>query len=118
MKYSKLALSAFIAARKCIAEARKGSSYYYIHRDIEIVTCDSEGRVCDEAFLIRLRDLSGKALKIAFEEVASDSPPFTHFGITGGLDAYDSMSDMMKGYDYSPWVETWDLEDIEKGEIK
>ena len=114
MNYIQIAKDVRAAAKACIQEARKRDSDYYVHREIEVVTCDDSGRVCNEAFFVSLRDVSGKALRIACESVKRDSDmmgqTFTHFGFTGGTDAYESMDDMMKGYDYTPWADTWDLE--------
>lgn len=118
MNYIQIAKDARAAASLCITSARKRDSEYYVHRELEIVTCDDQGRVCNEAFFLSLRDCSGKGIKVAFQDVASDSPPFTHFGITGGTDSYESMDDMMKGYDYTPWADIWDLEYAVRRSIK
>ena len=61
---------------------------------------------------MRLRDCTGPAIKVAFEDVASDSPPFTHYGIGGGLDGYESAHACMMGWEYDPLTDDWDLEDI------
>jgi hypothetical protein len=121
MNYIQIAKDIRKAAKECITEARKRDSDYYVHREVEVVACNDQGRTCDDAFFILLRDVSGKALRIACESLHRDSEvfnqPYTHFGFTGGTDAYESMDDMMKGYDYTPWADTWDLEDVEKGEL-
>lgn len=118
MNYIQIAKDIRAAAKACIQDARKRDSDYYVHRDVEIITCNEDGRVCEEPFLLAVRDVSGKALRIACESVKRDSDmmsqTFTHFGFTGGTDAYESMDDMMKGYDYAPWTDTWDLEDVER----
>jgi len=120
MNYIQIAKDIKAAAKQCINDCRKQDSDYYIHRDVEVVTCDANGRVSDEPFYIALKDVSGKALKIACESLKRDSDmmgqPFTHFGFTGGTDAYESMDDMMKGYDYTPWAGIWDIEDVAEGE--
>jgi hypothetical protein len=122
MKYIQIAKDIRAAAKSCMQNSSRQLGEYYVHRDVEIVACDDDGRVSDEPFYISVRDISGKALRIACESVRDDcdmmGQTFTHFGFTGGTDAYESLDDMMKGYDYTPWADTWDLEDVAKGDLK
>jgi hypothetical protein len=97
-------------AKETITKAKKTGGYWK-HRSIEIVTADADGRVSDEPYFLELKEISGKSLGAAFKELAEDSEEFTEFGITGGLDYYDTLADYMSEYgDYEPWAETWDLE--------
>ena len=117
MNYVKIAKDIRKAALNCIAEERRGYRGYYVHRGIEIMPCDNDGRAhSGDPIFLELRNISGKKVREAFEAIISESADydfdFSHFGICGGVDRYDSMHDRMNDYSYDPWAGSWDLEDI------
>jgi len=110
MNYIQIAKDIRAAATKCITDERRLYYGFYTHRSIEIIVCDEDGRFNDEPYYLELRQLSGKQLKIAFEHAAMGNTGFTSYGITGGVDRYATMNDMVNDYEYDPWAGTWDLE--------
>ena len=120
MNYVQIAKDIRAAAKSCIEDCRREDSQYYVHREVEILALDAAGERCGlgEPYWLPLRDCSGKSVRAAVESVIRDEPEAVAIGFCGGTDAYESMDDMMKGYDYTPWASTWDLEDVEKGELE
>ena len=112
MNHVQIAKDIRAAAKESITRSRAETGATYRHRAIEIITCDADGRVHGEdPIFLELNQISGKQIKLAFEGAAEGSPPFTHYGVTGGLDEFESLHEMMQPYaDYCPWADTWDLE--------
>jgi hypothetical protein len=117
MNYVQIAKDIRAAAKVCINEARKQDNDYYTHREIELVACDGTGeRISDEATYLSLSEVSGATVKAAIRCVIEDCDTmrytYSHIGVFGGVDAYESLSDCLKGYEYTPMANTWDLADI------
>lgn len=119
MNFVQIAKDAKAAAANCISEDRlaanrAGAKAYYVHREIEVIALDANGDRCGlgEPFYLAVKDCSGKNMRKAIESVLRDEKDAVQIGVCGGTDEYDSMDDMMKGYDYTPYSGSWDLEDI------
>ena len=114
MNFVQIAKDAKAAAAECIAEARRHDDDYHIHREIEILALDDNGERCGlgEPVFLAVKDCSGKNMKAAIELALSYEKDATQIGVGGGTDGYESLDDMMKGYDYTPYSNSWDLEDI------
>lgn len=107
------AKSAKARARSVIRTARRQNRWHFTHRGVEILPCDAAGARVGDGDILELSELSGKALRnsVAGLRKYADSydGEFVTVGIQGGLDAWDSLQDQLKGYDYDPGFEWWDI---------
>lgn len=107
------AKSAKARARSVIRTARRQNRWHFTHRGVEILPCDAAGARIGDGDILELSELSGKALRnsVAGLRKYTDSydGDFVTVGIAGGLDCWDSLQDQLKGYDYEPGFEYWDI---------
>lgn len=84
-----------------------------VHRSIEVIAGNGDGRVgSGDPVFLELKELNAKHLAKAVEwlnEWYGDEGPITEISVLGGIDGYESLTDLTNGYDYDPWVEEWEL---------
>jgi hypothetical protein len=87
---------------------------YPVHRGIEISLSVNSSKL-DEGVFLELKELSGKGLAKGIEWLSKDIETLDpadeiEIWISGGIDLYESLTNLINGWDYDPWVEDWEIE--------
>lgn len=78
-------------------------------REVELIAFNASGRV-GEPLYASLRDLRGRKLERLVRDLLRDYPTATGVSVEQGFDLFDSFGDFLKGHDYEPRVEQWELD--------
>lgn len=102
-------------AKAAIGRARaEFPECFPVHRGIEVSLCTDSGKV-DEGVFLELKELNAKHLAKALELLRRDIETLDcpedeiEIYIGGGIDLYETFECMVNGWDYDPWVESWEV---------
>jgi hypothetical protein len=106
-----MAEAAQMLARECKRFAEKHHGGHIASREVQLLATNGRNeRVGDPIDFIIPSRITGKWLRVGALALLNRYPEATTVSFDGGVDHYETFADKLHGGDYTPMVETWDLD--------